>query len=142
MFLQKEGAPHCKYTLGDCISVLDQCGHHINYSSVGCLPLYFNPVEYKNKGGYTCWRCNLVICYMTKRQSQLDPPWLGSSVVEHLVYIQEAWVQPPVWPKISYKDMAHRSNPSQSSTGSQGQILSQTIVLRAAAALHLQQPKG
>ena len=25
-------------------------------------------------------------------------PRLGSSMVEHLVYIQEAWVQPPLWP--------------------------------------------
>src|SRR5260221_2659412 len=29
----------------------------------------------------------------------IDSPQLGSSVVEHLVYIQEAWVQSPVWPK-------------------------------------------
>ena len=45
-----------------------------------------------------CWRYTLVICYMTKRQSQLDPSWLGSSVVEHLEYNQYAWVQSPVWP--------------------------------------------
>lgn len=53
VFLRKGGVPRCKYTIGDCISALDRrCGHHIHYSSVGCLPPYFTPVEPENKGGY------------------------------------------------------------------------------------------
>ena len=33
-----------------------------------------------------------------ERQSTCDSPRLSSSVVEHLVYTYEAWVQSPVWP--------------------------------------------
>jgi hypothetical protein len=47
----------------------------------------------------------MVICHMaqsetTREAIPFDFPGLDSSVVEHLAYIQEAWVQSLVWPDL------------------------------------------
>jgi hypothetical protein len=69
------------------------------------------------KSAFTLYYSKMVICHMaqsetTREAIPFDFPGLDSSGVEHLAYIQEAWVQSLVWPDLGVSI----SNPSNSMT--------------------------